>query len=167
MINLKKTLAIGAMILTIGATSVPTFAASIYKTPAEAVAGITGKSIESVTAEKSETGKSYGEIAKEAGKLEEFKAENLEIKKDNLNAKVAEGKITQEKADEIIATITERQANCDGTNPGKIGKANGAGFGTNEKAIGKGMGKGKMNGLGKGQKNGMESGNETTSSITN
>ncbi|MBU3106278.1 hypothetical protein [Clostridium gasigenes] len=153
MTNFKKAIALGTILFTIGTTSVTAFAASNYKTPAEAVAGITGKTVESVTAEKSETGKNYGAIAKEAGKLEEFKAEKLEMKKDKLNAQVAAGTITQDKADEIIAAIIEKQATCDGTGTSKIGKGMGAGFGSNGKA---GNGEHKGNGgAGHGQGTGL------------
>ncbi|MGL5087675.1 MAG: DUF2680 domain-containing protein [Clostridium sp.] len=154
MINLKKTMILSAMVLTIGGASVTTFAASNYKTPAEAVAALTSRTVESVTSQKTETGKSYGSIAKEAGVLPEFKAENLEIKKDKINAKVASGKITQEEADALIAKITEKQANCDGTGTEKIGKSNGLGLGSGSGAK---NGHGQKNGTGKnglGQKQG-------------
>ena len=162
MINLKKTMLLGAMVLTIGGASVTTFAASNYKTPAEAVAALTGKTVESVTSEKTEAGRTYGAIAKEAGVLSEFKAENLEIKKDKINAKVADGKITQEEADALILKITEKQANCDGTGNEKKDKSNGLGLGKGEK---KGNGNGK-NGLGQNKGNGNCTQTET-SSITN
>ncbi len=153
MTKLKKVLAIGTMVLTIGATSITAFAASQYNTPAEALAGLTGKTVESVRAERSETGKTYGTIASENGKLEEFKAEMLQIKKDALAKRVEDGIMTQEKADEIIAAIEENQANCDGTRPAKMGQKMGAGFGgMNGKGQGKGQGRGRGGcGLGFGQ----------------
>lgn len=129
MAKLKKIAAIGTMVLVIGATSITAFAASKYNSPAEAVAGLTGKTVESVVSERSETGKTYGEIAKEAGKLEEFKSENLQIKKDILAKKVADGTMTQARADEIIKAVEERQATCDGTGNGGSGCGMGAGFG--------------------------------------
>lgn len=138
MTKLRRFVALGTMVLAIGATSIVTLAASAYNTPAEAVAGLTGKSVESIIAEKAETGKTYGTIAKEAGKLEEFKAENLEMKKMILSKKVAAGAITQGKANEVIAALEKNQANCDGTGSTRIGKAQGVGFG-------------RMNGNGQGQ----------------
>jgi len=154
MTKLRKFATLGTMALIIGATSLVALAASAYNTPAEAVAGLTGKSVESIIAEKAETGKTYGTIAKEAGKLEEFKAENLEMKKDILSQKVAAGTMTQEKADEIIAALQENQANCDGTGSAKIGKGQGAGFG---KMSGQGKGQGQgQGGAGRGQ--GMRNG---------
>ncbi|MDD4843950.1 MAG: hypothetical protein PHU31_06435 [Anaerotignum sp.] len=119
-----------------GATGVTAFAASQYNTPAELVAGITGRTVESVVTEKTETGKTYGTIASEAGVLEEFKAEALEIKKDQLTAQVAAGVMTQERANTIIAALEENQVNCDGTGSGEMGKALGAKFGANGKGMG-------------------------------
>ncbi len=153
MIKFKKVLAVGAMALTIGATSLTAFAASNYKTPAEAAAGVTGKTVETVTQEKAETGKTYGTIAKDAGKLDEFKKENLEMKKDNLKSQVESGKITQEKADEIIKAVEKNQAECDGSGSAKIGQGMGARVGSN----GEGQGNGGAN-CGKGQGRGQNGG---------
>lgn len=142
MLKFKKTIILGAMVLTIGATSLTAFAASKYNTPAEAAAGLTGKTVESVIEEKTETGKTYGTIAKEAGKLTEFKNEILEMKKDILDEKVKNGIITQERADEIITALKENQANCDGTGSARVGQKMGAGFGGNGGGMGRGQGKG-------------------------
>ncbi len=152
MTKLRKFATLGTAVLVIGVTSIVALAASAYNTPAESVAALTGKSVESVIAEKAETGKTYGTLAKEAGKLEEFKAQNFEIKKDILSKRVTAGTMTQEKADEIIAALEENQANCDGTGSARIGKGQGAGFG---KMSGNGQGKG-QGGAGRGQ--GMRNG---------
>ena len=141
MTKLKKIAAIGAMVLVVSATSLTAFAASKYSSPTEAVAGLTGQTVESVIAERSDTGKTYGTIAKDAGKLEEFKSENLQIKKDILAKKVADGTMTQARADEIIKAIEENQTNCDGTGSAKIGQRMGAGFGgMNGNGQGRGQG---------------------------
>lgn len=133
--------------LALGVTSVAAFAASAYGTPAEAAAGLTGRTVESVTEERAETGKTYGTIANEAGKLDEFKAEMLEMKKALLEKKVADGVLTQEKADEILAALEENLASCDGSGSGSCGLRSGLGFGQN--GMGQGLGRG--NGQGKGQ----------------
>jgi hypothetical protein len=151
MTKIKKMLTVGGIVLAVGATSITTFAASIYKTPAEAAAGLSGKTVEQVVQEKTETGKTYGTIAKDAGKLDEFKAEAIQIKKDVLEKKVADGTLTREKADEIIKAVEENSANCDGTGSAKIGQEYGAGFGS---ATGGGM----KNGGGQGQGGGMKNG---------
>lgn len=155
----RKLTIIAAVVLVVGATSVTGFAASAYQGPAEAVAGITGQTVESVIAEKQETNKTYGKIAEEAGKLDEFKSEAMEIKKDRINARVAEGKITQERADEVIKNIEEHQVNCDGTAPERLGQKEGIGFGMNANGDGQGLANGKNGeGLGQGQGHGQGQG---------
>ena len=119
---------------------------SQYLTPAEAVAGLTGREVQSVIDERTQTGKTYGSIANEAGALDEFKAEMLEMKKDTLAARVAAGTMTQEQADAIIARIEANQANCDGTGAGcglnGAGCGMGTGFGQGRGQGGRGMGNG-------------------------
>lgn len=124
--------------LALVATSVTVFAASDYTTRAEAVAGITGRTIDSVIAERKESGKTYGSMAADAGKLDEFKTEMHEMKKDNLAAQVEAGTITQEKADAILKAIDENRVVCDGTGSSKIGQGFGAKFGSN--GTGQGLG---------------------------
>lgn len=57
--------------------------AADFKSPADIVAGLTGKTVTEVTTDRT-AGKTYGTIAKEAGKLDQFKAEMLQQKKDIL-----------------------------------------------------------------------------------
>jgi len=128
--KIKRFIMVGAMVMVVGATTVTAFAASSYGTPAEALAGLTGKTVEDVIAERAETGKTYGTLANDAGKLEEYQAEMLQIKKDVLAEKVAAGLMTQERADEITAAIEKNQTNCDGTGTAGIGQGMGAGFGS-------------------------------------
>lgn len=109
--NLKKIIITGLLALSVATTA---FATSAYNNPAEIVAGLTGRSVESIIDERYDTGKSFGTIAKEAGKLDEFKVEVLELRKEQLAARVADGRLTQEQADNILASIEERQALCDG-----------------------------------------------------
>ena len=146
MTNMKKVLTIGTLVALLGVSSLTAFAASNYNTPAEAVAGLTGKTVESVTAERFESDKTYGKIADEAGKLEEFKSEILEIKKATLEKKVLAGTMTQAEADEIMAALEEGMENCDGTGSSRIGQKMNAGFGGMN-----GKGNGSGNGQGRGQ----------------
>ncbi len=151
--NSKKIFTGSIVALALAATSVTAFAASAYSTPAEAVAGITGRTPESVVAERVESGKTYGTIAAEAGVLDEFKNEMLEIKKDSLDTQVENGTITKEKADAVIEALEENQAVCDGTGSAKIGQNMGAKFGLNGECQGIGganRGQGKGNGRGQG-----------------
>lgn len=127
--NLKKIALIGTVVLTVSAASITAHAASNYGTPAEIVAGLTGKSVESVTAEKTETGDTYGALANEYGVLDQFKSQMLEQKKAYLDERVAAGTMTREQADAIIAAMEARQADCDGTCSGGTGARMGAGFG--------------------------------------
>ncbi|WMI79916.1 hypothetical protein [Anaerotignum sp. MB30-C6] len=153
----KKSTAIGLMVMAISATGVTAFGATQYGTPAEVVAAITGRTVESVVTERNETGKTYGTIASDEGKLEEFKTEILEVKKENLAAQVAEGRITQEKADAILASLEENQADCDGTGSARIGRTNEAKFGSNGGGMGNGGGKG-QGGFGRGNSCGLRDG---------
>lgn len=148
----KKLVGMGLVVGALVVTSIGSFAASDYKTPAEAVAGLTGKTVESVIQERMDTGKTYGTIANDAGKLEEFKAENLKIKEDNLNAQVQAGTRTQESADAILERLKANQATCDGTGSAGIGQGMGAGFGSN------GTGNGSGNGAGTGSQDGTGTG---------
>lgn len=124
----------------IGATGAVYAAAA--KTPAEVVSELTGKSVEELTEER-DAGKSYGRIAYEAGKLEEFKAGMLEQRKAILDQRVKEGKLTQAQADDILNKIKERHALCDGTGDPGIGAHRG-------KALGRGMKNGEGMGMGRG-----------------
>lgn len=107
--KLKKILAIGTAVMMLAASS-SVFAAT-YDTPAEAVAGITGMTEKAVASERA-NGKTYGMIADEAGKLDEFKEAMLEIKKDTLDRRVTAGTLTQERADELYDIYEQRQADC-------------------------------------------------------
>lgn len=148
--KMKKVAVTFALVLAV--TSVTAFTASAYTSPAEAAAGLTGRTLESVTEERLETGKSYGTIANEAGKLDEFKAEMLEMKKTILDKKVADGIITREQADETLAVMKEKIETCDGTGDGLCGQGFGLGFG---KQNNKGQGLGRGNGQGRGQGRGI------------
>lgn len=152
--NVKKTLAICTTVLALCLTSVTVYAASTYNSPSEAVAGLTGRTLDSVVSERVDTGKTYGTIANEAGVLDEFNVEMLEMKKDILQSKVSDGIMTQEEAEVIISAIEENQANCDGTNTAKIGQKMGAGFGNQKGTLNNsGMRQGKGQGMGQGSGN--------------
>lgn len=127
--NIKKIVAVGAFVFVIGATTITGLAATGFNSPAEVVAKLTGNSVENVIATKTESNKTYGSLAAEAGKLEEFKVAVREMKKEKLNAQVQAGTMTQERADAILAKIEENQVNCDGTGSKQIGQSLGARFG--------------------------------------
>ncbi|HBW38411.1 hypothetical protein [Desulfosporosinus sp. BICA1-9] len=143
--NFKSYIAVATIVGILGVTGTA-FAALTGQTPAEITASLTGQTVEQVTAQRT-TGITYGSIAKEAGKLDEFKAETLEQKKAILDQRVADGNLTQEQADAIYNALVTNQAICDGSGSAAIGKSMEAGFGQ-----GQGMGLG--NGQGMGQRNG-------------
>lgn len=141
----KKVIAILAVIGVLATTGATLAATS--KSPAEIVSGLTGKTVADLNQERT-AGKTYGTIANEAGKLEEFKTQMLEQKKVILDQRVAEGRLTQEQADATYKAIQDNQVNCDGTGSVGLGRRNGAGFGG-----GCGMAGGQW-GAGAGQRNG-------------
>lgn len=147
-------------LLVIGA-STAVFAATEYKTPAEIVAGLTGKTVDEAVAER-QSGTSYGAQAKEADKLADFQTERLELCEQNLDQDVLDGRITQEEADKLLEDMTLRMEDCDGTGEGE-GVGQGAGNGTgicdgtgagengeSRNGTGMGMGRGAGNGNGSG-----------------
>jgi len=144
MTNLKKIVAGLTVVGMLGAAGI--VYAATAKTPAEIVSGLTGKTLDELYEERA-AGKTYGTIAGDAGKLDEFKAQMLEQKKTVLDQRVKDGKLTQEQADEIYDFIQNNQALCDGTGSAAVGKTYGAGFGR-----GNGMGTG--NGRGAAMYNG-------------
>lgn len=107
-------------------------------------------------------GKRLGTIAKEAGKLSEFQQQVLANKKARLAEKVDAGQITEEQATQVVETIQQNQANCDGTGVGQgtgIGLGNGQGNGTGIcDGTGAGNGAGQGAGLGNGAGQGMGQG---------
>lgn len=140
------------LITALSATGAIAFADTLYKTPAEILSGLTGKSVETVTNEKISTGKTYGTLAKDAGQLDAFKAESLESKKAQLDAQVKAGQMTQAQADTILNALKANQATCDGTGTAKIGQQYNAGFGSEGQGLGNG---GQGRGHGQGRGNGM------------
>lgn len=144
--NKKKVMTGCALALALSAATMTSFAAAAYKTPAEAVSGLTGKTLDEVTTER-KSGKSYGSIASEAGKLSEFQQAVADIHEDRLNEAVADGTLTQEQADAQLAAIRERQAACDGNGSGNstgtgygAGGCNGTGMGYYHRGNGYGLG---------------------------
>lgn len=155
MFKMKQVVAVGLAVLTVSAFSVTALAVSNYGSPAEAIAGISDRELESVIDERHDTGKTYGEIANDAGVLDEFKAAVLEMKKDYLDSQVAEGNMTQEEAAAILAAIEENQATCEGTGGAKAGQLSGAGFGTNGGGLGNSNGFKGQGGNGQGTCSGL------------
>ena len=154
--NFKKLIAVATIIGSLGVVGVAGASyATGTTTQAGLVSGLTGQSLEDVTTQRA-SGKTYGTIAQEAGKLDEFQAQSLEQKKLVLDQRVKDGTLTQAQADAIYNSIKTNQATCDGTGSAGIGKSNGIGFG---QGMGMGMGRGSGQrsggGMGRGMGNGM------------
>lgn len=161
--NFKKLIAAATIVGILGVVGV---AGASYATgstsPAGIVAGLTGQSLEAVTAERA-AGKTYGTIAQDAGKLEEFKAENLEQRKTVLDQRVKDGNLTQAQADAIYISMEANQATCDGAGNARLGQRTGAGAGAGfgqGMGMGTGTGTGQRNGGGRGR--GMNTGNSSS-----
>lgn len=116
----KKLIAGIAVALTFTATSITAFAATTYQTPCEIVESLTGKSSQQVLEER-QSGKTYGTIAEEAGKLEEFKTAMNELRTSILEERVANGSISREQMETILKAVEENQLICDGTGSGNGG----------------------------------------------
>lgn len=140
----RKTVVALVLGLSIGLVSLA-FADTVLKSPAQIYSNLTGKTIEEAYTLRSESDKTYGELAKDAGVYEQFQAQNLEQKKAVIEERVQEGTITRERADEMIARLDD----CDGTMQ-RIGQGSGMRFGQ-----GSGGGFGNGNGLGGGQGRGF------------
>ena len=152
-----KTIAAAGLLAAALAVTTGTALAAEWQTPAEAVAGVTGKSAQEV-AELREEGLSCGAIAAGAGKLEEFQEAMLALREERLEARVADGQLTQEQADSLLEAMKERQALCDGTGAG-LGNSvgNGCCDGTGA-GLGNGVGNGRCDGTGAGLGNGVGNG---------
>lgn len=111
---MKKLFSVLIAVVLVLSLSVTAFAATKYKTPAEIVAGLTDRPVEEVIDERIETGKTYGTIAKDAGKLEEFKTEVYKLKESHLDEMVKDGRMTRSEADEVLKYIKDHQEICVG-----------------------------------------------------
>ncbi len=140
---MKKTIAIIVMaaVLLVGSVTVA-LAADGWRTPAEILAPLTGKTPDEVQAARA-AGQSYGEQAAAAGKLAAFSGERLEQYKLRLDEAVKEGRITQADADKLYAAMKARVEACDGTCGNTCG------------GLGAGAGLGRRNGMGNGMGLGM------------
>lgn len=133
--KISKIIAGGTLAVAMGITSLTVFAAAKYDSPWEALAGITGKSVEEIEEEHFKEGKMLYEIAEEEGKLDEFRSEVLEQKKEVIEERVKEGSLSRERADEVLENIENGIGPCGGG----AGQNYGMGFR-------RGMGRGMMNG---------------------
>ena len=121
--HVKRNLLLFTAAVVLSMAPAATAMAAEYQTPADTAAEVTGRSVEDVARERFETGKTYGNIAAEDGRLDEFKAQRLEIQEAILSERAEQGLISQEEMERILNGIKARQAVCDGTGDGEIGRA--------------------------------------------
>ncbi len=125
----KPLIALSILVVMIISLSSVAFAAGIVKTPAEIVAGLTGKTVDQVT-EARQNGTTYGAQAKDAGELEAFQDQRLEQYKIALDEAVKNNEMTQAQADTLYNNMKLRLESCDGTGTGSgNGLRNGSGAG--------------------------------------
>ncbi|MBN4056487.1 MAG: hypothetical protein COA82_06160 [Alkaliphilus sp.] len=149
---MKKMLSVGLVGLIVVASMGVAFA-GMMQSPSEVLAGITGKTTEEVVELRGE-GSTFGHLAVELEVWEEFKQANLEARKARLEYMVEEGKITQEKADEILAAIED--GDCGTPGEKMMGQENRIGFGRDLDKEGR---HGSADGEGNGNKHGNQGGN--------
>ncbi|MBV1757289.1 MAG: YckD family protein [Dethiosulfatibacter sp.] len=164
----KKIFTLAVVVLALVAMSITAFAVTTNQTPAELVAELTNRTVDNVRAEKIESDITYGGVANKAGVLDQFRSRMLELKKNQIEERVAAGTMTQEQANTILEAIEEQQETCDGTGTNaSIGKEFNLGFGgfsgnRNGSGEGNGTGQGMKGGLGNsgsGFRNGGQGGN--------
>ncbi len=135
-------LAIAAVVLTTAGVAL----AAEFKSPVEILSGLSGQSIEELRNQRLE-GMSYGAIAEDYDKLDQFREQMLGRKKAILEQRVEDGVLTREEADEIEDSLA---ANCNGEGRALCGQRFGAGFGMGFNGNQDGQGR-KMNMLQNGQ----------------
>lgn len=124
-----------------------------FKSNADIVAGLTGKSVDAVNSARL-AGESYGEQAADAGKLDAFKDARLDQMKARLAELVKDGRLTQAEADARLKLMQEQISTCTGTGENQgLGGGNGGNAGG-----GCGMGGGLRNGSGTGTVTGFGGG---------
>ncbi|HAE61242.1 MAG TPA: hypothetical protein DCG38_02745 [Eubacteriaceae bacterium] len=123
----KKFILAGAILAVVGGSGAAY--AATAASPAEILSDLTGKSTETLYEQRDE-GTTFGALAIEEGVQEQFKERMLENKKEILQERVEEERLTQEEADAIYERMEQNQENCDGTAQGAcVGEARGLGFG--------------------------------------
>jgi hypothetical protein len=102
------------LMLTVGILVIGTMAMSFADAafgPAAIYASLTNMTEQEAYDLKVASGKTFGELAKDANVYDAFVAASLTAKTDYVNSLVASGDLTQEEADAIITAFE----NCDGT----------------------------------------------------
>jgi hypothetical protein len=109
----NKIIIIVLVLLIVLASSITAFEFT-GRTPAQIVAGLTGKNTEEIAEIRFESGKSYGQIAYDDSQdtWKKFRNEMFENKKAFIEERVKDGTLTREEADEILENIELMIENC-------------------------------------------------------
>ncbi len=127
---MKKLLVIGLIgVLTIGLGAMSF--ADAFSSPAEAYADLSGMSVAEAYELKG-ADKTFGKLAEENGFLDDFEAATRAGKINIVQARVADGTLEQEDADEIISQIND----CEGTPGSRLGQFFKMRFGQNNEEKG-------------------------------
>lgn len=98
-----------------------------YKHPAETLSNLSGKTVKEIK-EEHNLGKSYGEIAKAYGVLDEFKLAKLTVRKEKIDELVRAGKISKEEGQKMYDDFKAYLDKWDGSGSlekkFKVGKRN-------------------------------------------
>ncbi len=120
---------------------------AINSNPVEILAELTGKTVSELVADHFDSQKTFGEMATDAGVLEQFQTSLAELRHNRISGAVASGELTQEQANQVITRIHKNQALCDGTGMADDLKQFGRGFGQSQGLMsGQGFGHRKWNG---------------------
>lgn len=129
---------IGVLAIGFGALSF----ADAFSNPAETYSNLAGITVAEAYELKG-ADQTFGDLAKESGFWDDFVAATLAGKIAIVEAKFADGTLTQEEADEIIAQIND----CDGIGESALGKLYNLAFGRNSETKGNyGEGEAQMKG---------------------
>lgn len=157
----KKLFLLISVVSIVALLTISVFAASAASSQAKAAAQATGMTAEEAVAIRTETDKTYGEIAREAGNYEEFKTISLQRKFAVIDSRVEEGQMTEEDAASLKVKFQE---DCDGTGGVKLGQEYSVGFGKpNDSSQGNGNrnGSGNTNQKGSGSREANRIGNRS------
>ena len=119
--NIKNTVIASLLAVGVGVTSLTVYAQAKYETPREALSAITGKTTDEIHALRYEEGMSHAELFETDAQYEDFKSEVLEQRKERIDERVLDGRISQERADEIKNQMDENTEMFEGRGFGRSG----------------------------------------------
>lgn len=149
---MKKMMSLVVAGLLVVGTGAMTFADTL-QSPAEIYAEEAGITVEEAYAQRG-TNQRFGELAQENGLWDAFKEQFLGVKSSRIEDLVESGDLSQEEADEILATMED----CDGSDPERLLQGMGMGFGRNG-GVNAGNGYGAQSGNGLRDGSGAQNGN--------